>query len=189
MDVVFVEQKPFFNKTYLQRESEKEDDQFSFKNSWNPSTSDLPNSVFPMVLNDYEEVIFHKETESRNIELGTNQLPNVTDSDLGGEILQDKDPNLDNYPITKLKVYTRKKPQCNKEQPHPAPSRLPSPSLGIEQAVTQQGKRVQEEDKAGKSLVCSDGVLSHIAPAFLVAHYIFDVLYVLYRHAWTRIFL
>ncbi|KAL5760544.1 hypothetical protein ACOSQ2_019382 [Xanthoceras sorbifolium] len=141
----------FFNKTYLQRKSEKEDDQFSFKNSWNPSTSDLPNSVFPMVLNDYEEVIFHKETESRNIELGTNQLPNVTDSDLGGEILQDKDPNLDNYPITKLKVYTRKKPQCNKEQPHPAPSRLPSPSLGIEQAVTQQGKRVQEEDKAGKS--------------------------------------
>ncbi|KAL5849957.1 hypothetical protein ACOSQ4_007970 [Xanthoceras sorbifolium] len=138
MDVVFVEQKLFFNKTHFQGESEKEDDEFSFKNSWNPSISVLPNSVFPMVSNDYEEVIFQKETESRNIELGTNQLPNVTDSDSGREILQDKDPNLDNYPTTELKVYTRRKPQCNKEQPHPTPSLLPSPSLGTEQAVTQQ---------------------------------------------------
>ncbi|KAL5842282.1 hypothetical protein ACOSQ3_012885 [Xanthoceras sorbifolium] len=91
-----------------------------------------------MVSNN-QEVVFHKETESKNNELGTNQLPNLTDSNSGGETLQDKDLNRDSYPTIELKVYTRKKLQYNKEHPHPIPSQLPSLSPGAEQAVTQSG--------------------------------------------------
>ncbi|KAL5810010.1 hypothetical protein ACOSQ4_026578 [Xanthoceras sorbifolium] len=50
-------------------------------------------------------------------------------------------------------------------------------------------KELLKGTRIRKSRICWDSDQSHITPAFLVAHYIFDVLYVLYRHAWTRMFL
>ena len=108
----------------------------------------MPNSFFPIetkpVFSGTEinnrEFVFQKETESENIEkLGTDPLPSFTDSNSGGETLQDKDPILKNYPTTELKVYSRRKPYSNREQPHLVQDQLSFSRSDPELDVTQPG--------------------------------------------------
>jgi hypothetical protein len=44
-------------------------------------------------------------------------MPNLSASNFREETLQDKDPNLEKYPTTEIKVYSRRKPHGNKGQP------------------------------------------------------------------------
>ena len=67
-------------------------------------------------------------------------MPNFTNSNSGGETLQDKDPNMENYPTIELKVYTRRKPYSNSEQLHLVQDQLPFPRFDPKLDVTQPGK-------------------------------------------------
>ncbi|KAK0601975.1 hypothetical protein LWI29_029218 [Acer saccharum] len=66
-------------------------------------------------------------------------MPNLSASNFREETLQDKDPNLEKYPTTEIKLYSRRKPQGNKGQldltqaqllfPGPIPKPVVTPEL------------------------------------------------------------
>ena len=120
MDVTFFEQKPFFSTTHLQKENENKDEFETFLETNLPvletNNSVLPNSFFPN--SSHKEIVFKKETSVNEQQLGTDMVPDLTDSSPERETLLGENPNQDNHPTTELLVYTRRKSRTNREQPH-----------------------------------------------------------------------
>ena len=102
MDVIFLENQPFFGQNSLQGEKENSEDHF-----WHTSTP-MPNPFLPDLGTSTQT---QKTDISNNEKLGNLELqePSVNVPETGGEILQDK------IPPPELRVYTRKYHHSSKD--------------------------------------------------------------------------